>query len=57
VTLFKSVTEHCIGDTVCITLHWGVLHVLYKCGNLEIMQRTSQQFKHKQTIKIELWKS
>jgi len=27
VTSFKSVTEHCkhcIGDTVCITIHWGV---------------------------------
>jgi len=26
---FKSVTEHYIGDIVCITLYWDVLCVLY----------------------------
>jgi len=30
VTLFKSVTKHCTSDTVCITLLWGVLRVLYR---------------------------
>jgi len=30
VTMFKSVTEHCISGTVCIMLHWGVLHVMYR---------------------------
>jgi len=42
--------EHCIGDTVCIMLHWGVLRVLYMYGNLEIMQNITQ-YKHKQTPK------
>jgi len=29
-TLFKSVTEYCTDDTVCITLHW-VCYVYYTC--------------------------
>jgi len=52
---FKSVTEHCTGDTVCITLHWGVLRVLYKCGNLETMQNITT-IKAQTNLKIELRK-
>jgi len=37
VTPFKSVTEHCTGGTICIMLHWGVLRIWYRCGNLGTM--------------------
>jgi len=33
VTPFKSVTEHCTGGTICITLHWDVLRVLVQMAN------------------------